>query len=361
MTHTWQRLTDDGWTANAPPPSRDDSTSLHWWPLYPGLHLLADGRVFYSGAHTFEGTPAPATWDLTTNTMTRVGGLTGVNQTDHAMSVLLPPAQEQKVMILGGGSIDGNTTTNRTAIVDLTAATPTWAPAAPLDTPKMYASAVVLPDRTVFETGGTTRSRDRGTNYVYSAQIFDPATGRWTKAKDHTVARGYHSSALLLPDGRVATFGNDPNNTTFEMRIEIYSPEYLTRGPRPELTAAPGELAYGTTATITATSSTPIRNLSLVRPMAVTHSVDANQRLVDLPFTTQGDGSLAVTLTDNPNLAPPGWYMLFAVDQMGVPSVASWVHVGPAPEPDVVAPPPAAPPAALDDLPTEPPAATAGG
>jgi hypothetical protein len=95
---------------------------------------------------------------------------------------------------------------------------------------------------------------------------------------------------------------------------------------------------------ISTTSDAPIRDLSLVRPMAVTHSVDGNQRLVDVPFTHAANGDLQLTVTDNPDLAPPGWYMLFATDTAGVPSVASWVHLGPPASSDAPEPP-SAPPA----------------
>src|SRR5207342_3026498 len=92
---------------------------------------------------------------------------------------------------------------------------------------------------------------------------------------------------------------------------------------------------YGGTYPMTTTQIAPIKNVSLIRPMAVTHSVDGNQRLVDVPFTTNTDGSLRLSLTDNHNIAPPGWYMLFATDTNGVPSVASWVKVGTAPADDL--------------------------
>jgi hypothetical protein len=61
--------------------------------------------------------------------------------------------------------------------------------------------------------------------------------------------------------------------------------------------------------------------------MAVTHSDDTSQRLVDLPIKHHDVCHLHVTVTDNPNLAPPGWYLLFLCDQEGVPSVAEWIHL----------------------------------
>jgi hypothetical protein len=330
LTSTAQRFTGSAWTTDQRPPVRDDLTAgaRMSWPMYPGLHLLADGRVFYSSTHTFGQSMPPGIWDLTDNTMHGVTGLSDLAHTDHAMSVLLPPAQEQRVMLIGGGRDDGSVSTDRTAIIDFTKPNPQYADAAPLDVKKMYTSAVILPDRTVFETGGTQKQRVYGNSYVYSSQIYDPRRGTWTKAKDSTVPRGYHSSAVLLPDGRVATFGNNPSDGSFELRIELYSPEYVTKGVRPRITGVPTELTYGSTYAMTTAPGTAIRDVSLVRPMAVTHSVDGNQRLVDVPFTTNPDGSLRLSLTDNPNLAPPGWYMLFATDTAGIPSVASWVKVG---------------------------------
>ncbi len=330
LTSTSQIFDGGSWSANAQPPVRDDLTpgATQGWPLYPGLHLLADGRLFFSGSHTFGTTMPPGIWNLADNTMHGVTGIPDLGHTDHAMSVLLPPAQDQKVMIIGGGRDNGTLSTDTTAIIDLNQPNPHYTQAASLDVHKMYVSAVILPDRTVLETGGEQKERQYGTSYVYSAQIYDPQTGIWTKAKDSTVPRGYHSSAILLPDGRVATFGNNPADNSFELRIEIYSPEYMTSTDRPAITDVTNDMNYGGSYAMTATSATPIKNVSLIRPMAVTHSLDANQRLVDVPFTTNRDGSLQLSLTGNPNLAPPGWYMLFATDQAGIPSVASWVHVG---------------------------------
>ncbi len=82
---------------------------------------------------------------------------------------------------------------------------------------------------------------------------------------------------------------------------------------------------YGTTQTVT--GSTDITSAELIKPAAVTHSSDPNQRLLDLPLTDNGAGSYSVAVTANPNLAPPGWYMLFTQNAVG-PSSAQWIHLG---------------------------------
>jgi len=311
------------WSASKEPPAE-----MSFMPMYPALHLMADGRLFYSGSNVFgSGTARPGIWNVWTNAWKKVPGNTDPELRDQSMSVLLPPAQDQKVMILGGGHQDLPVDAlASTAIVDLKAANPTYVAGPAMDTKKMYVSAVILPDSTVFQTGGASTTIHNGDKPVFSSQIFDPKTSTWSKTADSTVGRTYHSSALLLPDGRVATFGGNPEDR-FEMRVEIFTPPYLQQDtPRPSVTSAPTEIAYGGTYALGTSQAAPLRSAVLVRPAAVTHSSDPGQRLVDLPFTTTANG-LSVKVPGNRNLTPPGWYMLFVVDGNGVPSVAKWVHL----------------------------------
>lgn len=306
---------------------QDAPAGMPFVPLYPALHLMQDGRLFFSGA-SVQGsrTTPPGLWDPVTGSYQTVPNLPKKAVRDEAMSVLLPPAQNQRVMIIGGGrSLSDLAATNSTAIADLKQAAPKYRASKPIGVGKLYVSAVLLPDSTVLETGGAASGQDNGSTPVFDTEIFDPRTNKWTKEATHTVPRVYHSSALLLPDGRVATFGGNPKGS-FEMRIEIYSPPYLDKGPRPTITGAPTEIHYGGNYAVRTSQDQPIRSAVLVRPAAVTHSSDSNQRLVDLPFTTTANG-LSVSVTGEPNIAPPGWYMLFVVDANGVPSVASWVHL----------------------------------
>jgi hypothetical protein len=239
---------------------------------------------------------------------------------------------------MGGGNIDTNPDANRlTDLIDLKQATPVYQAGPQLPTGtltggaaesttqgKMYVSAVLLPDGKVFETGGGLHNR---ADPVYEASMFDPVTNTFTAGMAvDPVPRTYHSSAFLLPDGRVMSVGDNPGNGTFDMRISVYSPPYLFQGARPQILSLPDtQWAYGSQHTITVDG--PIVKAELIRPEAVTHSSDPNQRYVDLPMTVTGN-TIGLNLTSNPNLAPPGWYMLFVVGTNGVPSVAKWVHVG---------------------------------
>ncbi|WP_205650594.1 galactose oxidase early set domain-containing protein [Actinoplanes solisilvae] len=312
-----------------------------FWGLYPSMILMQDGRLFYTGSHVF-GNGLPGTgasiYNYGANTITPVSGLQNKDQRDQSMSVLLPPAQDQRVLTLGGGNIDSNPDANRlTDLIDLKQANPTYTagPLLPTGTltggvpqtaaqGKMYVSAVLLPDGKVFETGGGLHNR---ADPVYEASMFDPATNTFTAGlATDPVPRGYHSSAFLLPDGRVMAVGNNPGDGSFDMRVSVYSPPYLFKGGRPQILTLPDNTwDYGTANTITVDG--PILKAELIRPAAVTHSSDPNQRFVDLPMTVTGT-TISLNLTSNPNLAPPGWYMLFVVGANGVPSVAKWVKVG---------------------------------
>jgi hypothetical protein len=139
-----------------------------------------------------------------------------------------------------------------------------------------------------------------------------------------TEERGYHSTAVLLPDGRVLSAGDNfaPGGGS---KLEIYSPPYLFRGDRPVIAGAPSAATWGGSLDIATPSA--VHRAVLMRPASVTHTNDMNQRHVELSFTTGGSGIVA-TAPPSPSVAPPGWYMLFLLNDAGVPSVAHWIRLG---------------------------------
>ncbi|MCX4527756.1 MULTISPECIES: galactose oxidase-like domain-containing protein [unclassified Streptomyces] len=326
-------------------PMNEVNQTWSYWGLYPSMILMQDGRLFYSGSHTFgNGTQGSGAsiYDYGANTITDVPGLRKKDERDESASVLLPPAQDQRVLTIGGGNNETNPAANRlTELIDLKAPSPAYT-AGP-DLPqglvdvggvkrpqtgaegKMYVSAVLLPDGKVLETGGGLHDR---ADPVYEASFFDPVTNTYKAGLPaDPIPRTYHSGAFLLPDGRVMTVGDNPGNGTYNHNVSIYTPPYLFKGARPKLTSViDTEWVYGDTQRITV--DRPIVKAELIRPAAVTHSSDPNQRFVDLPMTVVNNTTIDLNVTSNPNLAPPGWYMLFGVDANGIPSVATWVHLG---------------------------------
>jgi len=182
-------------------------------------------------------------------------------------------------------------------------------------------NAVLLPDGTVLVVGG--RSNSSGTpNPVLIPEIFDPANETWDQVAPHEIPRRYHSTAILLPDGRVLAAGGD-----FQPSGEIYSPPYLFRGPRPEISSSPGIISYGGAFNVQFSSSTTTNTIALVRLSSVTHSVNMDQRYVLLAEDIAPGQGLSIPAPADGNLAPPGYYMLFVVNAEGVPSESTMVQV----------------------------------
>jgi len=313
-------------------------------PLYAHLFLLEDGKIFFSGGRMDDALEVnPCVFDLNTNPVQTkpVQDLVDPELRNQSASVLLPPAQVQKVMVMGGGpdgKQDKTYATDKVSIVDLTAANPDYVAAAPMQLPRMHLNAVLLPDRTIFVSGGSLTQESQPLARL-QAELYDPEADIWHLMATAQVPRLYHSTALLLPDGRIVAAGSNPDAGTSviweqeppdpkeEMRLEIFSPPYLFKGSRPTISNAPKEWGYAQTITIQSPQAGNILWASLISNGVTTHSFDSGQRLVDLEIVLQGGGNIQVKLTNNPNLAPPGWYMLFLTDNNRIPSVAKWIHL----------------------------------
>jgi hypothetical protein len=316
------------------PSKATTSTALggtHTLPLYPGLTLLANGTVFYSGESFGNNGVSPGLWNYRTGTFTPVAELPYKYSRSSGATVLLPPAQNQKVMVMGGGDYSHPTTAD-TEIMDLSStsapATLNWSKGPAMSAAKMYVGAVILPDFTVFETNGATQYRQGG---AHTAEIYRPSTNKFTVMNSPNQDRLYHSNAFLEPNGQVAVMGSQSLSGYFNMHISIYSPPYLFKGSRPAITGRAAFTYSGRpqgSFTITLPKGRALGKISLIRPSATTHSTDPDQRLVQLIPTRLSTGTYRLTAPSNPNLAPPGQYMLFLTDNLGVPSIATWVSIG---------------------------------
>lgn len=293
---------------------------------YPRFHVLPNGLLFSDTAgngpkRTFD--PWSGTW---------VGpdvDATAVDQPFYgrgsaATSVLLPllpPLYAPRVLMCNG---------TQAFRIDVDAS-PTWflttaRTGAAAGTVRSHACAVLLPTGTVLVTGGVgpPAAPNGPATPVFAPELYDPGflsgTESWTTLPDAaTVARGYHSVALLLPDGRVWTAGSTEGGLDVaETEMEVYSPDYVDVAGRPEITAAPENVGYGAEFYVSTPQAGSIQNVALLRCGSVTHAFDADQRYVGLDFDVVGE-ALRVKAPPNGNVAPPGWYMLWIVDEQGRP------------------------------------------
>jgi hypothetical protein len=235
-----------------------------------------------------------------------------------------------KVVFIGGG--DSPTATAEK--IDFNLPTPTWSSAGSMAQRRRQHNATILADGTVLVTGGSSVSGfNNPAGQVALAEIWNPATNSFTPvAPASSVYRGYHTTALLLPDGRVLMAGgnHDTPSYTENRNAEIYSPAYLFKGPRPTVTSAPDTAQLGRSFFVATPDAASIADVTFIVPGSVTHSQDWTQRANHLDFAVV-EGGLAITLPSNQNAVPLGYYMLFLVNDNGVPSVAEWVRAVPSP------------------------------
>ena len=179
---------------------------------------------------------------------------------------------------------------------------------------------VLLPDGTAVGIGGNSKGKDELPHL--EALLYDPAMNTWTMLAAQAMRRAYHSTALLLPDGRILSAG-DNRDGGGQTSLEISSPPYLFRGPRPVIDSATASARRRDV--IEVQTSSQVDRAVLMAPAAVTHANDMHQRHVELAFTETATGISA----DVPStgIAPSGYYMLFLLNDLGVPSEAAWVRV----------------------------------
>ena len=290
-------------------------------PLYPFMFVLPDGRVLEAGS--VSGAVATETLDLNTMQWTVVDP----NIVDGHSAVMYQPG---KIMKSGTGSVPGMGNVPAqpvTFVLDMTQNNPRWLQTQSMNFPRAYHTLTMLPDGSVLATGGeTTLDGQNYANAVLPAEMWSPTSQTWTTMAPEQVGRLYHSSAVLLLDGRVLVAGSGRAGTAPQLSAEIYSPPYLFRGPRPTISSAPAQAAYGSTFIVNTPDAASISSVALMRLSAATHGFNNGQSFQNLAFT-QTSGALNIQAPASANLAPPGFYAVFIVNSSGVPSVAAVIQL----------------------------------
>jgi Domain of unknown function (DUF1929) len=301
-------------------------------PLYPRLHLLPNGNVFYSGSGRNS-----RIFNTTTNTWSGTIATTVFpSARPYGTSVLLPLSPTDnyraRVMIFGGA----NPGTPTTEVIEPLAQSPAWSSSTSVTTQmsqgRIQLNATILPSGRILVTGGSSQDENENTASL-NADLFNPDATPISRspAGQNALPRVYHSNALLLPDATVMLTGGNPERGDYESQIEIYSPAYLfnsngTPATRPIITDGPSNAVdYGATFEIETPNAGSIASVVAIRPGTPSHAFDFEQRLVRLSYTA-GSGVLNVVAPPHGNIAPPGYYMVFILNSAGVPSTARFVQ-----------------------------------
>jgi Domain of unknown function (DUF1929) len=301
---------------------------------YPQLFSLNDGKIYGFGRD------ADQQWrfDPADQTRTTLANRPDGGLRNYGSAVELPngTAGPDSVLVLGGNRNDRNTYKFSGG---------KWS----TDTPRAFGrtqdDTLILPDGTLFTVNGSYDIRNYGNgdynpnaDLKYRQTEMRDAAGKWTLGPDQRLPRGYHSNAVILPDGRIMVTGdelqqiaNNPDITSGQNgTIEIYEPAYLHQGPRPTLTDAPsGPVGYGANMRVSTSTPTQVSRAVLMAPITSTHSVDTSQRHLDLQIASRAGNKLVLKTPPSAKAAPPGFYMLFLLNDKGVPSVAKWVQLTP--------------------------------
>ena len=360
-TETYDPATDT-WTENYTGFASENSL-----PQMPRLVLAPNGKVFYAAVGQMWGPFGQAADEATyalqqffdpQTKQWEIAGLSPLGARSGAAVVPLPmkaPYDSMTLLTFGGtlGPPPGSwiPATPFATLTDITAdGSVTNTLTGNLNHGRWYSSGVALPDGTVLAVGGADKDEvvDPGTEIpVKVPELYDPATGTWTEVAAHTRDRTYHNSALLLPDMRVLLGGHTPlpahyggpnqdqggpfANNDKDSSFEVWSPPYLFRGERPSITSAPAGVAHGETFTVGTPQAGDIESVQLIKTPSPQHIIDSEQRILELPFSTTGDGSLEAVAPPTGVAAPPGWYYLIVnrkTVEGPVPSVARMVQVG---------------------------------
>ena len=285
---------------------------------YPRNFIAPDGRVFGFDENGTMYFVDPSGTGLLTKAQKKLTGPIG----NASSSAMFRPGR----IIFFGSKSSG------ASVIDITGASPIVTTTQSLSSIRRWVNATILADGKVLATGGTTTTNELG-GANYRAEIWDPNTGQWTRGANASIARLYHSMALLLPDASVLVGGGGNPGPVFNDNVEIFYPPYLYDANggwavRPGVISAPTYLDINETFPVHLSSASHvIQRVVLVKTGAVTHSFNMDQRFVELTFQQQGD-QLTVQAPTRATDAPPGYYLLFVINQAGTPSVGRIARIG---------------------------------
>ena len=288
------------------------------------MFVVPNNRAFMAGegrVTRYISTAGTGSWTYVAD---RIGGTRS-----YGSAVMYAPG---KIMYAGGG----DPPTQTVEVIDLNQASPLVAPGR-RDGGSPAADECDPAGRR--QSPGDPRQQRAGFNNeaagVRDAEMWNPVSETWTTMASESVIRTYHSTALLLQDGRVLSSGSgDAVGGTDQRSAQIFTPPYLfapdgSLAPRPTITSAPTHLSYGQQFSVETPDAGGVTKGSLMRLGSVTHSLNETQRLLPITFTSTGPTTIVGTAPADAVLAPPGPYMLFLLNDSGVPSVAKMMLVGP--------------------------------
>jgi YVTN family beta-propeller protein len=315
---------------------------------FPHAFVAPNGQVF--------GISSDKMWYLDPNANNGSGAITYVGNFKQGYSDIADPFNVGALSLAvmydigkiiqvggnGGNNGDGFPASNMATSFDINNGTPVLTELPRMNFRRRYGNGIVLASGEVVITGGTTLGnyyaggeRDRGSQPVYAAEIWNPDTNQWKVGANAATIRVYHSISSLLTNGAILSTGGGTPGPVLNLNGEVYYPPYLFRqvgsgaqlAARPVIKAISGlSYGHGDALQLDMATADPISSLALVGLSNGTHSFNNGQRRIPLSFN-QNEIRLTSTIP-NANLTPPGYYQVVALDASGVPSYGVIVAIG---------------------------------
>ncbi|EDZ97950.1 Galactose oxidase [Burkholderia sp. H160] len=322
----WREIT--AVTANwGDPDVTDDAAGIYRADNHMWLFADSNGMVFHAG-------PSRAMQWISTARTGSISASGNRGADNDAMTGNAVMYDVRKILAVGGAPDyeNANATSNAT-LIDISSGTANTRTIAPMNYQRSYANSVALPDGEVVVVGGQTYAlpfSDDGA--VLTPEIWSPATESFTPLAAQAVPRTYHSVALLLPDGRVLSGGGGlcGGCSTNHANVEILTPPYLLNADgspasRPSILSAPANASLGSS--ISVSTDRDVSAFALMRLSSVTHALNNEQRRIPLRFSASQADQYVLQIPGDSGVAVPGYYMLFALDANGVPSVSTTIRI----------------------------------
>ncbi len=318
--------------------------------MYPFLQVLPGGTLFVHSEDTTKF------WNIAEKNFidnaefhtNSLGTRTYPGMGSCVLLPLEPDSDTAKILIVGGSMLmSPNKNTDATDVAEIFE----FNPKAPTESAgwrktkhrtniqRFMSDSILLPDGTVLVTNGAAKGEaDNNQVAVREIELFDPSNETWEVIAYLKRDRLYHGSAILLPDGQVAVAGSTGHNWVravfnprehFEQNIEIITPPKLQCNPtRPKISNVPPSISYNTSFDVTKSDSKKIKTVSLIKASSTTHNNNMDQRCIVLPIKEQTKDTLKLSSPKDSTYAPPGYYMLFLLNNKKIPSIGEFVKVG---------------------------------
>jgi Ca2+-binding RTX toxin-like protein len=292
--------------------------SSDWW--YPRSWLKSDGTVIVIESSGAANRTKVFSLDTAgTGSMIEIGNLP-FRTTNDTPSIMI---DTDLALIMDD---QGNLWT-----MDFSGGSPVFENVGSVGQARREANMSVLPDGTIAITGGSVGDNTL-VGVAREVALFNPDDNSIIIQDDEALARLYHSTGLLLVDGTVLSLGGGAPGPLTNLNAEVFNPAYLygddgKLAERPEIIDGPDRVRTTDDIIITVDDAFSIAQMTFLKPGAVTHSRNSDARFLDLTFEIIDANTIRIELPDNSNVTIPGYWMLFAIDDAGVPSIARMIGV----------------------------------